>query len=547
MIPDFLTFRRCFLAVALLLSGIQIRAQEVFDLREILVWTREGVVAKDLQNGLYAIQGLPTVKDIRQVGIALPVFKITLNQPDQFGETLERLKNSPMVESAGYNGHIDLRRVPDDPKYSQQWALKQIKAPQAWDLNVGVSTADHPVVIAVLDAGFERGHEDLKDQIWRNKAEVPHDGIDNDNNGYIDDYYGYNTLYNNDSLYAHFHGTKVAGIIGASGDNGKGISGINWDVEIMTVSFGQSEDIQDDDILEGMEYILRQREAYNASGGQKGAYVVAMNMSLGRAGKVSTFKGICRMMDRLGEAGILTVGASANTDKDVDIEGDLPCDCGSEYLICVTSTDQQDRKLEGAAYGKKSVDLGAPGKGILSTTHSTEAKYSTGSGTSFATPMVSGAVGLIYNTPCDPLQNMLKKNPGDASILVRDLIFSGVDKVSDLKDITFTGGRLNLYKTLSIVKDAYCDSESQMLQIKSIDPNPAQKILRLRYSVAQYTLHTVRVVGIGGNILFEKTFWPDLSKDKSILLDVSSLAVGNYVLQLFNDYEQVSKKFQVRP
>ncbi len=516
-----------------------------FNTKEILLQTREGVVERDILKSLYPIDGIPNVTGVRRVIRTLPVFMITLDQPDSFGEAMERIKENPMFTTAHYNGRLHIRRVPDDMNFSRQWALEKIQAAKAWNYTTGTNNPDHPRVIAIIDSGFDRNHEDLKRQIWTNDDEIRGDRLDNDHNGYVDDYYGYNIKIHTDSLFAHFHGTKVAGIIGASSDNELGVAGINWDVQLMTVALGQSSDIGDDALLQGLEYVYKQRKEYNESNGTKGAYVVAVNMSLGRDGKVSTFPEICEMMDRLGEQGVLTIGATANEEKDVDIVGDLPCDCGSEYLICVTATDQKDQKVSNAAYGEKSIDLAAPGSAILSTTYSTEALYSTGSGTSYAAPMVTGAVGLLYSMPCKRFQDDIRKSPKDGAILVRDFVLSGVDKFEILSRYCATGGRLNLFNSVSLVKEMYCDQDGGALGVTFLRPNPATKHIRFGYQIAQFTLHTYRIIDAKGVIVQQASFWPNLADDKTIEVDISKLIPGTYVLQLFNDYEQVSDKFVV--
>ncbi len=515
---------------------------------QILVQTRAGVRPLDLEKSLYPIAGLPKLVSVERVIEVLPVFKISLDQPDLYQEVLERLRSNPMVLTAHYNGISQFRRVPNDELYSKQWALTNIQAAKAWNLVQGTDVPGKKRVIAIIDSGFDRFHEDLEHQIWKNEDEIPGDGLDNDNDGYIDDYYGYNVLQHSDSFYAHYHGTKVAGIIGAKTDNGTGIAGVNWNVQLMTVALGKSSDIEDDLLLRGLQYVYKQRRLYNTSGGTNGAYVVAVNLSLGRGGKVSTFPEICRIMDKLGEEGVLTVGATSNSNSNVDLYGDLPCDCGSEYLVCVTASDQNDKKLVNAAYGKRSIDLAAPGKAILSTTYSSEALYSTGTGTSFAAPMVTGAVGLLYSLPCEKFQNEIDRNPADAAILVRNFIFAGVDVLSSFDTLSSTEGRLNLFTTLKLAKDEYCEQDAGSLSIEYIHPNPVSTSggsLKVAYQISQYSLYYYRIIDASGKVILEATFWPALGEDKVLDIDISLLSAGTYAFQLFNDYEKVAAKFVV--
>ena len=168
---------------------------------------------------------------------------------------------------------------------------------------------------------------------------LPDNGIDDDNNGYVDDYNGFDSAADDGDPNAepfNAHGTPVAGIIGAVGDNELGVTGVNWDVKIMTVrnAFLDSES----EVLQAYLYVLDQRRRYDASGGTEGAYVVATNASWGRAyGDVADSPIWCGLYDDLGEAGILNVGATANANIDVDAVGDLPTNCPSDYLIGVTN------------------------------------------------------------------------------------------------------------------------------------------------------------------------------------------------------------------
>ena len=182
------------------------------------------------------------------------------------------------------------------------------------------------IVVAVLDDGIDVNHEDLMGNIFINNKEIPNDKIDNDGNGYIDDYKGYNIDLGNGTAVAQNHGTGVSGIIGAIGNNQLGISGINWKIKILPI-FGVN---QLDEIIMAYSYVLKMKRLYLSSKGDKGAFVVVTNYSGGISkawGDVEPYKQWCAMYDLLGAEGILSVGATDNEPINVDVIGDMPSTC----------------------------------------------------------------------------------------------------------------------------------------------------------------------------------------------------------------------------
>ena len=136
------------------------------------------------------------------------------------------------------NNHTNIKlreAVPDDPYYYQQWAPAIMSLPQAWEAFTtgGVTATGDTIVVAVIDGGAYLAHEDLN--FWKNYHEIPNNGIDDDGNGYMDDYHGWNAYNHNGNISSDDHGTHVAGIIGAVGNNGRGVCGVNWNVRVMPV------------------------------------------------------------------------------------------------------------------------------------------------------------------------------------------------------------------------------------------------------------------------------------------------------------------------
>ena len=211
---------------------------------------------------------------------------------------------------------------------------------QAWvRATGGLTNQDDTLVVAIVDDGFELNHEDLIENRWINHREIPNNNIDDDQNGYVDDYLGWNPLLASDEVAGGSHGTQVSGIIGAVGDNQKGVVGVNWDVKMMMIrnDFNTTEA----SVLASYGYAYNARKRYNESNGEDGHFVVATNSSWGvDFGQVSDSPLWCSMYDSLGRVGILSIGATANNAVNVDSVGDLPTTCPSDYLISVTNINK---------------------------------------------------------------------------------------------------------------------------------------------------------------------------------------------------------------
>ncbi len=375
-------------------------------------------------------------------------------------EFLAHLQKQRMVDAAQFNHFTKLRSTtPNDPDFILQWQYindgsnggvvgADIDADLAWDITTGGLTANgDTIVVCIVDGGYDLAHEDWGDNLWINHAEIPDNGMDDDNNGFIDDYYGWNTGTQNDDVSGSpFHGTSVAGIVGAQGDNGIGVAGVNWNVKLMLVVGGTG---VESEVIEAYSYALNNRKKYNETAGAEGAFVVATNSSWGvDFGQPSDAPLWCAFYDTLGVHGILSAGATINDNQNVDVVGDLPTACPSDYLITVTNMDNTDNKVSFAGYGATTIDLGAFGQNTWTMAYD---GYGPFGGTSGATPHVAGAIALLYSAPCPTLASLALSNPQLAAEMVRDYILEGVDPNSSLDGITTTGGRLNIFNSLQLV------------------------------------------------------------------------------------------------
>ncbi len=401
------------------------------------------------------------VDAVKLISAPLAIYRVDFDGGRVSARDLKaRLEGDPRVRTVQYNHLISLRAAPNDPQYGQQWQYnntgqsggipgKDLNMMSAWDITTGgVTVNGDTIVVCVIDNGIDEDHEDLLPSLWTNRAEVPGNGVDDDNNGYVDDVHGWNTAADNSQINGGSHGTSVAGIVGARGNNGIGVTGVSWNVQLMIVrnNFASAES----EVIQAYSYALENRQRYDQTGGAEGAYVVATNASWGvNGGDPADSPLWCAIYDTLGSYGILNVGATANIGYDVDVEGDLPTTCPSDFLIGVTNlTDEGELEtVQGAAFGPVSIDLGAYGEAVYTTKFNNG--YGTFGGTSAAAPQVAGAIGLLYAAPCDGFGQLLQADPAGAATLVRQSILGSTKPVASLQGISVTGGALDVGAAMS--------------------------------------------------------------------------------------------------
>ena len=348
------------------------------------------------------------------------------------------------------NNHTNIilrEAIPDDPFYEFQWAPAIMSLLQAWEefTTGGVTATGDTIVVAVIDGGMDWTHEDLN--CWENCHEIPYNGIDDDDNGYIDDFRGWNAYNHNGYVGSHYHGTHVSGIVGAIGNNGKGVCGVNWNVKIMPIA-GSSGD--ESIVVEAYAYALEMRARYNETSGEEGAFIVATNSSFGvDYGNPDDYPIWCSMYDEMGQVGILSCGAGPNMNVNVDVVGDVPSTCPGDYLIGITNTTSADEKFGSAGYGVNNIDIGAPGTTIYSTTPNNG--YSNSTGTSMATPQVSGTIALMYAAMPEEMMQACKSDPASFCLSVRYHLLNGADHLPSLDGLVASGRRLNAYGAIESV------------------------------------------------------------------------------------------------
>jgi subtilisin family serine protease len=354
---------------------------------------------------------------------------------------LHAFRSNPNVMYAEPNGRVQALLTPNDPSYSSLYGMNKISAPAAWD----IATGSKNVLVAVIDTGIDYTHPDLADNIWVNSGEIPNNGVDDDGNGYIDDVHGYDFVgwefggSDGDPYDDHYHGTHVAGTIGAIGNNNEGVAGVNWNASMAAVKFLDS-----------------------GGGGSWEAAVAAIEYAVKIGAKISNNSwggsefsiALYDAVKAAGQQGHLFIAASGNDGSDADSFPLYPAGfsidrsiggvvyAGLDNIVSVAATDSADNKAGFSNWGLTSAHLGAPGVDILSTMPGNGYGYL--SGTSMATPHVAGVAALAWGLAGDSTYTQIK-----------NAILSSVDPITALRTNgptpVATGGRLNAFKTLQAV------------------------------------------------------------------------------------------------
>ena len=320
---------------------------------------------------------------------------------------------------------------PNDPQFADQWALHNqgqnggkeradIDAVKAWAKTQG----SKDVVVAVLDSGVDYNHVDLRANMWSRPDSVP-EYVD-DELGALDDIHGFDVDMNlGDPMDDNGHGTHCAGVIGAEGDNAEGIAGINWHVRIMPLKFlGRGGFGTTKAAIEAINYAIDRKK--------HGVNVRVISASWGSTQRSKALEDVIRAA---GDAGILFVAAAGNNGTDNDKRPHYPSNYDAPNVISVAALDNTDNLTSFSNYGEKTVHIAAPGKDILSTWLGDQ--YREASGTSMATPQVSGVAALIISA-----------SPNISVAKLKERLLKSVDKIDSLTGKIASGGRLNAAKAL---------------------------------------------------------------------------------------------------
>ncbi|MFK8056138.1 MAG: S8 family serine peptidase [Saprospiraceae bacterium] len=387
-------------------------------------------------------------------------------------KTLEEWEAIPGIMSVKISKPITARsRIPNDPSFPEQWDMEKIEAPAAWEYTTGgTSFNGREIVIGVIEfGGFQLDHPDLIDNIYVNEAEILNDGIDNDNNGFVDDFTGWDFQLDTNIFTRDSHGTKVLGTLGAKGDNSTQAVGVNWDtrmIPLRVTRIGQW--------ITALDYLTDLRRRYNLSNGTEGAYIVVANMSIGAIDSGTCDEGLNDAFDRAGEQGILSIGATSNSLGDLDQTPDLSSDCKSDYLVIVTASTQEDDIFLASGYSTTDVDICAPGSPYTTLAYVNSGNPSTlFQGTSGATPHVAGAVALAYAIDCSTLDEISLVDPAGAALIVRDAILSSGDDAVGNAALSTSGKRLNIRRAIELLLEEDCLLGDMIVQLDEGQAAPA--------------------------------------------------------------------------
>ncbi len=423
----------------------------------LVMATREG---RQVSMRVERFEGSDLVTGLRMVRVA----------PENTLSAVSVLRSQPDVLYAEPNYIMRATVVPNDEHFAagRQYALGKIGAQQVWD---NFTTGSSNVVVGVIDQGIDFTHQDLQPNIWINPAEVAGNGVDDDSNGFTDDVRGFNFVNNNGTTFSNTdpetHASHVAGIIGAASNNTVGVTGINWNVRLMSLKFLDAEGFGDTvDVIRACNYAKTMRDLWVANGGTKGANVRVLNASFGGAIFTQSF---VDSINALNTSGILFVAASGNVDNgtivpDNDLVPHFPANFNAPNIVAVGASNQGDSIPSFSHFGATTVDIFAPGESILSTTPNctdpgpfpdfpcepsfpvnatpSQDTYTFFSGTSMAAPMVSGSAALLW-----------AQNPNLTIQQVKNLLMFNGDVQGALVNKSLTGRRLNVANSFQALQE----------------------------------------------------------------------------------------------
>jgi len=394
---------------------------------EVLVRFRP-TVAKAGRASVHALVRAQVVRSFRVVH-DLELVRLPAELPVEAALRVYRRNPDVLYAEPNYTWRMDL--APNDSRFTELWGLHNIgqngglpdadiDAPEAWN----ITTGSPDVVVGVTDTGIDYNHEDLAANIFRNALDCNTNGVDDDGNGFVDDCHGIDTVnFDSDPMDDFGHGTHVAGIIGAAGNNGIGVVGVNWQVKLMPCKFISAEGFGfTSGAIACLDYFAMMKD--------RGVHLVATNNSWGGN---SFSQALVDAIDTHRQRGILFIAAAGNDASDNDIFDSFPNGFYLPNIISVAATTRTDALADFSNFGRKSVHLGAPGEDILSTVPGVlfGDRYLSASGTSMAAPYVTGVAALLA-----------AQNPQRDWKAIKNLILAGGDSIASMTS-TISKKRLN--------------------------------------------------------------------------------------------------------
>lgn len=398
---------------ALFLTG------DAYDPAHVLVQLNPGADASVLPSGALIVDTISAESNL-----------FLVSQPVGWDveKMLSALEDNPFVSLSQPDYEVSIEQVPDDESFGLQWDMLNIgqggglagadmHATAAWD----TTTGSGGTIVAVIDTGIDYTHPDLAPNMWINTGEIPGNNIDDDKDGFIDDVHGVNFIVNSGNpMDDHSHGTHVAGTIGAVGNNGIGVAGVNWRVQLMALKFLDSSGSgSTSNAIRALNYAVAHGASISnnswGGGGYNQALIDAINNARGQ--------------------GHIYVAAAGNTGANNDVSPFYPSSYTPNNIVAVAATDSWDQLASFSNYGATTVDLAAPGVNIYSTMPG--GNYGYKSGTSMAAPHVAGALALVRDL-----------HPSWTYLQVINQVLGTVDPQSSLTGKLVTGGRLNLAEAI---------------------------------------------------------------------------------------------------
>ncbi len=399
------------------------KSKEVYVKDELLVKFKDGTASRAAVE-THQLTGAKVVEEFPELGwqrIKLPKGTSVLNAENRY-------KNFAGIETAQPNYYYHLLATPNDTQFSSMYGMTKISAPQAWDLNTGSST----VVVADIDTGMKLNHEDLVQNLWVNTGEIAGNNVDDDGNGYIDDVNGYDFFFNDSNpTDENGHGTHTAGTVGARGNNALGVTGVNWNVKIMPIKIYNSVGTTTTStmLINAYNYIRIMKN--------RGVNIRVTNNSYGGCDEACGYDQSTKdALDALGDSDVLQAFAAGNNGTNNDVTPFYPSNYTSPSIISVASSTSTDVRSGFSCFGATTVDIAAPGSGILSTTFSGTG-YGNLSGTSMATPHVAGSAALIA-----------AQHPTLSAASIKATLMNNVDLLPAWSGVVKSNGRLNVFKAL---------------------------------------------------------------------------------------------------